>query len=224
MRKGYRILLAGLGVVLVTIAGMEHIYRRIIEHRYHRAVDSHRQLSKEFQQFRLDHDQVKQDLTGEQTRNQELSRALAQKSAELEQSLADLGQERRNIQQLHSRLESMNEQIGQLQGELSLALQRTDGQESESGAIHLERVLIGTGPEPAGSSGRVVSVHGEWRFVVISLGWNAVRIGDTISIFRDDQLLAKAKVERVQEGVSAATILPEWDDARIEINDLVRVL
>jgi hypothetical protein len=67
-------------------------------------------------------------------------------------------------------------------------------------------------------------VHKEWSFVVVSLGWNSVKIGDTISILRDDRLLAKAKVERVQEDVSAATLLPDWQDVEVAVNDLVQVL
>jgi hypothetical protein len=60
--------------------------------------------------------------------------------------------------------------------------------------------------------------------VVISLGWDAVRIGDVVSIFRGNQLQAKAKIERVQEGVCAATVLPDWKTDALELNDVARVL
>ena len=59
---------------------------------------------------------------------------------------------------------------------------------------------------------------------MIDLGWDAVRIGDTVSIVRNGQLLAKARIDRVQEGVSAATLLSDWETAEIHVNDLVRVL
>jgi hypothetical protein len=67
-------------------------------------------------------------------------------------------------------------------------------------------------------------VHPDWRFVVVSLGWNQLRIGDTVSIFRDEKLLAKAKVERVQEDLAAVTLLPEWQPETIQINDVVKPL
>ena len=76
----------------------------------------------------------------------------------------------------------------------------------------------------AALQGRVISVHPEWDFVVIDLGWDAVKIGDTVSIVRNDELLAKAKVERVQEGVCAAAVMPEWDAKTIQINDRVQLL
>ena len=90
-------------------------------------------------------------------------------------------------------------------------------------AVELERVLVSSdGASPL--QGRVISVHPEWNFVVIDLGWDAVKIGDTISILRNEAVLAKAKVERVQEGVSAAAVLPEWDADGIEVNDRAQLL
>ena len=89
--------------------------------------------------------------------------------------------------------------------------------------MQLDRVVV----SEAGTSslqGRIMSVHRDWNFVVIDLGWGQVRIGDTVSIFRNSQLLAKARVERVQEGVCAATVLPGWETAEIQINDVASIL
>ena len=72
--------------------------------------------------------------------------------------------------------------------------------------------------------GRVISVHSEWQFVVTNLGWDAVDVGEVVSIYRQDKLLAKARIERVQERASAATLLPEWLHAEVQVNDVVRVL
>ena len=122
------------------------------------------------------------------------------------------------------RLSTTQQQMDQLQGELALALQSHSWAAQEaSGAVQLERVVV----SDAGASnlnGRVVSVNKDWHFVVIDLGWDAVRIGDTVSIFRGEQLLAKARVDRVQEGICAATILPEWGTAEVHVNDLVKLL
>jgi hypothetical protein len=78
-------------------------------------------------------------------------------------------------------------------------------------------------PETA-FAGRVISFNPQWRFVVMDLGWDAVNIGDVVSIYRREQLLGKARVERVQEAVSAASLLPDSFEAEIEINDVVRLL
>lgn len=139
--------------------------------------------------------------------------------------MAQLSEEARKTQELHARLSAIEQQSDQLQGELALALQqqKSGGGSEHASPVQLERVVV-SNAEPSALSGRVLSINRDWHFVVIDLGWDAVRIGDTVSIFRGDQLLAKARIERVQEGVCAATVLPEWETIEIRINDLVRVL
>jgi hypothetical protein len=70
--------------------------------------------------------------------------------------------------------------------------------------------------------GHVLSVNPQWKFVVFDLGWDAVRIGEVVSIYRNEELLGKARVERVQEKVSAATLLPDWAKTEVRVNDIVR--
>ena len=88
--------------------------------------------------------------------------------------------------------------------------------------MQLERIVVSR--TDAGLHGRVLSIDKNWNFVVVDLGWSAVGIGDTLSIYREEQLLAKARVERVQEGICAASLLPEWSTAEIRVNDQVRAL
>ena len=75
-----------------------------------------------------------------------------------------------------------------------------------------------------GLEGRVVSVYPDWKFVVIDLGWDVVKVGDVVSIYRKDQLLGKARIERVQEQACAATVLPDWNITAIQVNDAARIL
>ena len=124
------------------------------------------------------------------------------------------------------RLAAIQQQMEQLQGELAATLEtrpKAASADASSAPVRLERVVVSAGGA-AGFQGRVLSVHQDWDFVVIDLGWNTVRVGDTVSIFRHNELLAKAKVERVQEAACAATVLPEWNAAEIRVNDLVRAL
>jgi hypothetical protein len=223
-RAGY-VLIIGVAVVLGGIAGFEHIARRILQRRFHQAVGAQQQAERKLQELVVVHDQLKAEWLQEQQRSTELSETLKEKQEELVVATSTLAEQAQTVRQLQSRLETMDRQMSQLQGELALALQQADTSRGDaSGAVQLERVLIGTASGQPGMSGRVVSVHEDWSFVVINLGWNAVRIGDLVSIFRNDQLLAKARVERVQEGVAAATILPEWEDNQVQVNDVVRVL
>lgn len=219
-----RILLIGLGLALVGAAVGEHGYRRLIQQRYRQSVEATQQLEHQFAGMVRTHTRLTDDLAKERQRAQTLSAQVAERSAQLEETTARLAQEAQTIRELQLRLAAMEQQMGQLQGELSVALQRDEAADTAgSSAVQLERILV----SQDGSSnleGRVISVHRQWNFVVIDFGWDAVQVGDTVSIVRNEELLAKAKVERVQEGMSAATILPEWETAKIQVNDRALLL
>src|SRR3989338_1738591 len=203
----------------------EHISRRMMERRYQKATEAREQLERHVSGILATHRQLTNDLATERQRNHTPSEAIVAKSAELEQAVGRLTEESRTIRELQQQLRTQEQQMAQLQGELSSALQRAQSASmiAPDAAVELERVLVSSdGASPL--QGRVISVHPEWNFVVIDLGWDAVKIGDTISILRNEAVLAKAKVERVQEGVSAAAVLPEWDAAGIEVNDRAQLL
>ena len=215
----------GIGAVaLIVVAAREHITRRIIEQKYHEAVEFRRALELKVSQTLATHDTIKADLEQERQRSRELSGALSETRGQLEQTVARLTEENQTTRKLQARLTAMQQQMDQLQGELAMTLQDRQAPESASGRqVELERVVVSDEALSA-FQGRIVSVHRDWGFVVINLGWDAVRIGDTVSIFRDEQLQAKARIDRVQEGMCAATVLPDWETDAVHINDSVRVL
>jgi len=223
VRPVRRILLAFLGVGLIGAAVGEHLYRRLIERRYRQEITGRQQLERRFNEVVITHDQLISDLAKERQRSQELSAIVKEKSEAFEQTVGRLSEETQTIRELQLRLAAMEQQMDQLQGELATALQQSgSANEGKAGAVELERIVVAKADAPM--QGRVVSVHPDWDFVIIDLGWDEVNIGDTVSIFRSDQLLAKARVERVQEGVAAATLLPEWKSAKIQVNDRVQLL
>ena len=225
MTTGRQVLLAVLGVVLVAAAAGEHLSRRVIERRYRQAVEARQQLERQFSGILATHQQLTTDLATARQRTQALSDAVAAKNAELENAVGRLAEETQSIRELQVRLRVQEQQMAQMQGELAIALQapQAAATPTPAAAVQLERIVVNSAGSPT-LQGRVVSVHPEWDFVVIDLGWDAVKIGDTVSIMRNEELLAKAKVERVQEGVSAAAIMPEWEAAKIQINDRVQLL
>ena len=221
-----RVLIAMLGVVLVASVVGEHLARRLMERRYQKVVEGRQQLERQFREILATHRQLTGDLANERQRSQALSQAVAEKSAQLDKAVARLSEEGQAMRALQLRLAAMEQQMGQLQGELAAALQdRLTGataKDAVPSAVQLERIVVSKAGAPT-LQGRVVSVHQDWDFVIIDLGWDAVKIGDTVSIFRNEELLAKARVERVQEGVSAASVLPEWDIAKVRASDRVQL-
>jgi len=223
--RGRRLLIGGIGVIVIGVVVAEEGARRATQRRYREAVASRRQLELQFGEVLATHGQLKERLANEQQRSQALSDELLAMRGRLEETVGQLSEETRMVRQLQMRIASMQQHMDQLQGELALSLRappsRTSGQ--GGGQVQLERIVVSDASSPS-LSGRVLSVHRNWNFVVVDLGWNTVRIGDVISIFRDEQLLAKARIDRVQEGASAATVLSEWEAADIRINDRVRIL
>ena len=225
MRPVRRIFLAGLGMSLIGAAAAEHVYRRAIERRFHQEVMSRQQLERRFNDILTTHEQLMSDLSKERRRTQELSTVVKEKSDALERAFGRLGEEAKTIRELQLRLTAMERQMHQLQGELASALQgqAAGGEESASGAVELERIVVSKA-DAAAFQGRVVSVHSEWDFIIVDLGWDEVEIGDLVSIYRNEQLMARARIERVQESISAATLLPEWRTTKVQVNDRVQLL
>ena len=210
------------GLVLAGAIGAEEAARRGAEHRYLGAVEARRKLELQFGEVLATHGQLKERLGREQQRSQALSDELLAMRGKLEEAVGRLSDETKTVRQLQLRLAGMQQQLDQLQGELAVSA-GSPASGAASAPVQLERIVVSHAESP-GTKGRVLSVHKNWNFIVIDLGWDAVHIGDTVSIFRNDQLLAKARVDRVQEGASAATLLPEWEQSDIRINDLVRIL
>jgi len=223
--KPRQVVIAVVGVAAAGVVVWEEVARRVADRRYHAAVEDRRQLEQRVGEMLATHEQVKDELQQEQQRSQGFSDTLAAARGQLDEMTTRLSDETATVRKLQARLASMQEQMDRVQGELALALQERQqtAAASEAGPVQLERILV-TGETPSGLHGRVLSVYRDWNFVVINLGWDVVRVGDTVSIVREGQLLAKARVERVQEGLCAATVLPEWNTGAININDAVQIL
>ena len=220
-----RVAAAVIGVVLAGAVVREHVSRRQAEGQYRQAAQARRELELQVGEMLASHQRLQQDLVQEQQRSSELSDALASTRTELERTVARLTEETQNAKTIQTKFSSIQQQLGRMQGELAVTMEQRQAEISSgaSGAVQLERVVVG---DEAASNlrGRVVSVHHDWGFVIINLGWDTVRIGDTVSIFHGEQILAKARVDRVQEGTCAATVLPSYHTDDIRVNDIAKVL
>lgn len=86
--------------------------------------------------------------------------------------------------------------------------------------IELEKILI----KPASVLvGNVLAVNKEYGFIVVDLGRaNNLKLGDVLSVYRDDEFIGRVQVERVEERICAVTILPDWQDVEFKEYDKVR--
>lgn len=88
--------------------------------------------------------------------------------------------------------------------------------------IELEKIVIKSSHELAG---KVLAIDKEHAFVVVDLGsGNNLKLGDILSVYRNDKFIGKVKVEKVEEKSSAAAILNPWKNMEFKENDVVKKL
>ena len=219
-----------LGAAIAALAvawAVESTARRRISGRYQQALHTARQLELQFAEVQTERDRLARIAETERDRSDELAATLATKDEQLQGVISRLSQEETLIEDLQQQLVAMQTQLDGMQGELSASLQTKNTirkTASRQNPVELERVIVSDGSSESALQGRVVSVHPEWQFVVINLGWDTVNVGDMVSIYHGSQLIGRARVERVQEQISAAGLLPDSVKGEVQVDDLVRVL
>ena len=93
--------------------------------------------------------------------------------------------------------------------------------EKSSKLIELEKIIVK--PE-SGLIGKVIMVNREYHFIVINLGnKDDLELQDILSIYRNNEFVGRVQVERIEENMAAASILPDWQDVEFMENDEVKV-
>ncbi len=73
-------------------------------------------------------------------------------------------------------------------------------------------------------SANVMVVNKKYNFIVANMGKiDGVSVGSELDIYRDEVFVAKTRIEKLYDKMSAATILPEWKNTRIREGDEVYV-
>lgn len=217
--------LTALGIAAVW--GLDQASYRTLKIQYDAATTAHQQLAQQVERLRGDYRRLLDELSTHQTKTQDLTRALSAKEEALRHTQTRMKQADLVIQELQERLSVVQHHFGLLQEEFMLSMRARGGQRAGSAAssVELEKVVVMPPNSSAtGWEGRVVAVHPEWQFVVLDLGWELVNLGDLVAIYHEGQMIAKARIERVQKEASVATLLPEWAVEQIAVNDAVRAL
>ena len=217
--------LTALGIAAVWL--IDQASYRTLKIQYEAATAAHQQLAQQVERLRGDYRRLLDTLSSQQTKTQDLTRALSAKEEVLHQAQARMKQGDLVIQELQDRLSLVQHHFDLLQEEFMLSMRARDGERAggTASSVELEKVVV-TPPNAltAGWEGRVLAVHPEWQFVVLSLGWETVNLGDMVAIYHGGEMVAKARIERVQKEASVATLLPAWAVEHIAVDDAVRAL
>jgi predicted RNase H-like nuclease (RuvC/YqgF family) len=210
--------------------------------------------NEDLQQRLTDTRSAKERLEGELTRTKdELVQNLQQLEEErkTKETLAKSVDERqREIDRLAKELEqfraerlSLTQQVAQLQqerdglqgkvGDLEEAKAELDTKVTELSqhpSVELDRVMVSGSGSPlissgAGLQGQVLVVNRDYDFIVMNLGRNhGLNIGQEFQVIRGSDVLARVKVEKVYDELSAAAILPDSNKEAIREGDAVNAI
>lgn len=72
--------------------------------------------------------------------------------------------------------------------------------------------------------GRILSVNREYDWIIVNLGENDnLKLKDALSVYQNGKFVGGLQVEKVEKGVCAAVVLPEWGNVEFKENDEVRI-
>ena len=93
---------------------------------------------------------------------------------------------------------------------------------AEEDSVPLGNIVV---QKSTGKPAQVDQVDSVYGFVIVSAGArDGLKKDSILNIARNRQLVAKAVVEKVQDNVSAAVILPEWSKSDVRVGDAVTVI
>jgi hypothetical protein len=72
-----------------------------------------------------------------------------------------------------------------------------------------------------GFNGKVVSINEDNNFIIVDIGEKSgLRLGDSLSVYRDSKYIARLEVIQVRKDIAAADIKDQW--SKIIIGDVVK--
>ncbi len=88
--------------------------------------------------------------------------------------------------------------------------------------IALEKIVIKTS---MGLKGKILSYDKDNTFVITDLGsQNNLKLGDILSVYRDDVFIGRVQIEKFEGTSSAAVVLSPWKNVEFKENDVVKKL
>ena len=88
--------------------------------------------------------------------------------------------------------------------------------------IELEKIVIKPGSV---ITGKITMVNKEYAFVVVNLGTqHNLKAGDILSVYRNDEFIGKVQIERAEGKMSAAAVLPDWQNVEFKEDDIVKAI
>ena len=156
---------------------------------------------------------VQKELNTEKRKRFALETEIEEKEEQIRLSLSRLQKEIVARRETEAQLVITMKEKGILEAKISKLTKKT-------GAFELERIVVKTTPILVG---RVLMVNREYDFIVADLDrGDNVKLGDVLSVYRNEKFIARVQVERLEENICAAAVLPGWQNVEFNESDEVR--
>jgi chromosome segregation ATPase len=162
---------------------------------------------------------------------QQMKQLVTVKNA-LEKSIVRLSQEKDKVQgklgKTETMIQSKIDEIWEIKDDLDRSI-RSASTDAPSSEVELPPIVVSsngdavsynTGEIP-GFNGRVISVNDANNFVIVDIGENkGVRLGDSLSVYRDSKYIARLEVIQVRKDIAAADLKDQW--SKVQVGDIIR--
>ncbi len=162
---------------------------------------------------------------------QQMKQLVSVKNA-LEKSIVRLSQEKSKVEgrlgKTETLIQSKIDEIWEIKDDLDRSI-RSARSDTPSSEVELPPIVVsstgdaisynaGTAP---GFNGRVISINDSKNFVIVDIGENTgVRLGDSLSVYRDAKYIARLEVIQVRKDISAADLKDQW--SKVRVGDIIR--
>ena len=162
---------------------------------------------------------------------QKMKQLVSVKNA-LEKSIVRLSQEKDKIEgklgKTETIIQSKIDEIWDIKDDLDRSIRESQSGVSSS-EVELPPIVVSsngdamsfnTGTAP-GFNGKVISINESNNFVIVDVGENkGVRLGDSLSVYRDSKYVARLEVIQVRKDISAADLKDQW--SKVRVGDIIR--
>lgn len=226
---------------LFVIKEQEKLKRVKAEESLKIAVEGKKTAEDKLEKAVKDRDQALQDLSKEKEWSESLEGQLKEKEKLVQEALSKLEEKEKLVNEALAKVDSEKERSAKLEKDLkrvdskvsllskeNMALREmTNRKHAEAvPAIELEKIVVTSNPQAkntAATEGKVLAINKEFNFIVISLGASDVKKEDKVLIIRDGKLIAQALVEKAENKLSAASLMPNYKTVEIKEGDIVRL-
>lgn len=125
--------------------------------------------------------------------------------------------------------ESLEGKLKKMMAKKGVELEKIEvrpGRQAAGPRIENLKTVVVAGPVATNDSpeANVLIVNRKFGFIVANIGkLDGVDIGTELNVYRNGELIAKTKIEKLYDKMSAATILPKWKNVAIREGDPVHL-